>query len=214
MEWIREHIGKMPSFGYLNTHISTIEETIEMNPALCIELCKSLMESICKTILNNQNVAFEESNNIQALAKQTMRYLLPNEHYRDKMDELIRRLASVVQVLGEMRNISGFASHGQDVLHVPIGKSASLLAYKATDIVGGFILYCYINYSTKPNTRIHYEDCQSFNETFDEENPLELGGVILSASEALYKQDYEAYKEAYYSYLDNLKVIRHGIYRR
>lgn len=40
---------------------------------------------------------------------------------------------------------------------------------------------------------------------FDEENPLILGGVILSASEALYKQDYEAYKEAYYSYLDNLK---------
>ena len=65
------------------------------------------------------------------------------------------------------------------------------------------------------DSRIHYEDCQEFNELFDEENPLELGGVILSASEALYKQDYQAYKEIYFSYLDNLaKERKYVIYRR
>lgn len=206
MEWIREHIGKMPSFGYLDGCISTIEETVETNPSLCIELCKSLIESTCKTILNNQNVSYTESINIQVLAKQTIEHLLPsNEHYQDKISELIRRITSVVQVLGEMRNVSDFASHGQDIQHLPISKTASLLAYKASDVVGGFILYTYICHSTRPNIRIHYEDCQAFNELFDEEIPLELSGVILSASEALFKQDYEAYKEAYYSYLDYLK---------
>lgn len=38
---------------------------------------------------------------------------------------------------------------------------------------------------------------------------------ILSASEALYKQDYQAYKEIYFSYLDNLeKERKYVIYRR
>jgi len=103
-----------------------------------------------------------------------------------------------------MRNSSGFASHGQDKQHTPFDKTIALLAYKTTDVIGGFILHVYTN-SNRPNSRIHYEDCQPFNELFDEENPLELGSVILSASEALYKQDYEAYKEVYYSYLNNLK---------
>ena len=30
MKWIREHISKMPSFNYLNAHLSTIENTIEV----------------------------------------------------------------------------------------------------------------------------------------------------------------------------------------
>ena len=30
MKWIREHISKMPSFNYLNAHLSTIENTIEL----------------------------------------------------------------------------------------------------------------------------------------------------------------------------------------
>lgn len=66
-------------------------------------------------------------------------------------------------------------------------------------------MHYYINYASKRDSRIHYEDCQSFNELFDDENPLELGGVLLSASEALYKQDYQAYKEIYFSFLDNLE---------
>lgn len=51
MKWIREHINKMPSFNYLNAHLSTIENTIETNPDLCIEVCKSMIESLCKTFL-------------------------------------------------------------------------------------------------------------------------------------------------------------------
>ena len=39
--------------------------------------------------------------------------------------------------------------------------------------------------------------------------------ISLYASEALYKQDYQAYKEIYFSYLDNLaKERKYVIYRR
>lgn len=204
MKWIREHISKMPSFNYLNDHLSTIESMIETNPDLCIEVCKSMIESLCKTILTDQAVAYNTDWQFQTLVKLTLENMFTDELHKTDKIELIRRIASVVQKLGEMRNSSGFASHGQDKQHTPFDKTTSLLTYKTTDVIGGFILNVYTS-SNRPNSRIHYEDCQSFNELFDEENPLELGGVILSASEALYKQDYEAYKEVYYSYLNNLK---------
>lgn len=204
MKWIREHISKMPSFNYLNDHLSTIESMIETNPDLCIEVCKSMIESLCKTILTNQAIAYNTDWQFQTLVKLTLENMFTDELHKTDKIELIRRIASVVQKLGEMRNSSGFASHGQDKQHPPFDKTTALLTYKTTDVIGGFILHVYTS-SNRPNSRIHYEDCQSFNELFDEENPLELGGVILSASEALYKQDYEAYKEVYYSYLNNLK---------
>lgn len=182
----------------------------------CIETCKSLVESICKTILANQNIEHDNYGQFQALVKQTINCLIDaNECYKDDLCELVRRIASVSQKLAEIRNISGFASHGQDINHVSMSTTMSLLAYKITDVLGGFIIHYYINHACKRDSRIHYEDCQEFNELFDEENPLELGGVILSASEALYKQDYQAYKEIYFSYLDNLaKERKYVIYRR
>lgn len=216
MLWIRKYINQTPSFNYFETHISTIEKTVETNPALCIETCKSLVESICKTILTNQNIEHDNYGQFQALVKQTINYLIDaNECYKDDLCELVRRIASVSQKLAEIRNISGFASHGQDINHVSMSTTMSLLAYKITDVLGGFIIHYYINHASKRDSRIHYEDCQEFNELFDEENPLELGGVIISASEALYKQDYQAYKEIYFSYLDNLeKERKYVIYRR
>ena len=36
MLWIRKYINQTPSFNYFETHISTIEKTVETNPALCI----------------------------------------------------------------------------------------------------------------------------------------------------------------------------------
>ena len=38
MLWIRKYINQTPSFNNFETHISTIEKTVETNPALCIEI--------------------------------------------------------------------------------------------------------------------------------------------------------------------------------
>lgn len=127
MKWIREHISKMPSFNYLNDHLSTIESMIETNPDLCIEVCKSMIESLCKTILTNQAVAYNTDWQFQTLVKLTLENMFTDELHKTDKIELIRRIASVVQKLGEMRNSSGFASHGQDKQHTPFDKTTALL---------------------------------------------------------------------------------------
>ena len=82
MKWIREHISKMPSFNYLNAHILTIENTIETNPDLCIEVCKSIIESLCKTILTNRAVAYNADWQFQTLVKLTLENVFTDELHR------------------------------------------------------------------------------------------------------------------------------------
>ena len=205
MIWIREHIPKMPSFNVFETHIDTIEDTVASNPSLCIEMCKSLIEGICKTVLTNKSVEYKPEIKIQELVRRTVETLTDTEHQKDKYCELARRIVSVVQVIAEIRNNSGFASHGQDIKTIPADATMSLFTYKISDVIAGFILRYYITHNKQKNHRIHYEDCQEFNDYFDDLNPLKIGLLTLSASEALYSQDYEAYKEEYWYFSDYQK---------
>ncbi|SHE89525.1 abortive infection family protein [Dysgonomonas macrotermitis] len=194
----------MPSFNTFEMHIATIENNIEANPSLCIETCKSLIEGICKTILTNKALTYKEDGKFQELVKQTMNSMvISSDCYKDELCELARRIASVAQKIAEIRNNSGFASHSQDIKAISVNLTLSLFIYKITDVIGGFILHYYITHNNpKKDNRIHFEDCQEFNEYFDEENPFAIGLLTLSSSEALYRQDYEAYKEEYLYYLE------------
>ena len=204
MFWIREHISKMPSFNTFNTYADTIVNNIEMNPALCIETCKSLIEGICKTILTNKAYIYKDDIKFQELVRQTIEVLVINSYnHKEKLCELARRIASVAQVIAEIRNNSGFASHSQDIKNISVDSTMSLFIYKITDVIGGFILHYYMTHNNpKKDSRIHYEDCDQFNEYFDDANPLVIGFLTLSASEAMYQQDYEAYREEYLNYLE------------
>lgn len=203
MRWIRELIEKVPSFKAYETHISTIENSVETNPALCIETSKSFIEGICKTILTNQGQTLNDDTQFQVLVKRTLEQLITQSgEDLSELPELGRRTASVAQKIAEIRNNAGFATHGLDIAHPHIDKILSLFIYKITDVIGGFIMYFYINHVRNGDTRILYEDCEYFNNWFDDENPLEIGGVIISASEALYNLDYQAYKANYVDFID------------
>ena len=90
MKWIREHISKMPSFSYLNAHLTAIENAVETNPDLCVEVCKSLIESLCKTILTNQAIEYKDNVQFQNLVKQTLDNMFMDEYYKADKIELIR----------------------------------------------------------------------------------------------------------------------------
>lgn len=207
MNWIKENIDSSPSFEPCLELVRVIDAEIENNPSLCVDTCKALIESICKTILTNKAVEFRDNISFNGLVHQTVsNILLLDDTFRNDLTELARRMSSVAQALADIRNNHGFASHGLDVLNPRLTTTVSKFAYRITDTLGGFILNCYLNNRTvAADSRIHYEDCRDFNEDFDANNPLSIGIISLSASEALYKQDYEAYKEEYFSYLQELE---------
>lgn len=204
MNWTRENIEKTPSLNPFLEHISIIEKNVYSNPTLCVETCKSLVEGICKTILTNKNIEYSSSISFSALVQETINSTLnTDENYRADIVDLGRRIAGVADKLGVIRNTAGFASHGMDVLNPRLTETLSVFAYKIADTIAGFILSCYNNNRTvNADHRIHYDDCKPFNEYFDELNPMRFG---LSASLAMFEQDYEAYKVSYFDYLRELE---------
>ena len=207
MIWLREQIERLPSFYHFSDHIETIENTTESNPALCIETSKALIEGICKTILKNKKISFN-SDTLQVLVKKTTETLVEDEqNYRDNLVELCRKISAVVQEIATIRNNAGFASHGQDIDVPQMDKTLSLFVSRATDLICSFILDVYINQRDRnKDCRIHYEDNEPFNQELDDENPIKINGVILSFSEALFQQDYEAYKEELFEYMDQVQL--------
>ena len=213
MNWIKENIDKTPSFAPFLEHIQLIEESVYSNPTLCVETCKSLIEGICKTILTNKNIDYSSSINFHILVQNTITSIINlDDTFKNDLNDLGRRIAGVAHKLGEIRNNVGFTSHGMDVLNPKLTESISVFAYRIADTIGGFILNCYLNNkSVSTDHRIHYKDCVSFNENFDELNFIQFGVIILSASVALYEQDYEAYKEAYFEYIESLNEEKEEI---
>lgn len=203
MEWVKENIANIPSMVPFLAHVEVIEQNVQDNPSLCVEMCKSLIEGICKTILTNKNISFASSISFAGLVQQTITSTLnTDEPYRDDVIDLARRTSGVADRLGQIRSSAGFASHGMDVLNPHLTDTLSLFACKITDALGGFILRCYNNNRViNADHRIHYDDCKPFNEYFDELNPSPYG---LSMSLSLFQQDYEAYKASYFDYLNDL----------
>ena len=98
MKWIRENIGYIPSFSVYERQVSLIEESVENNPDLCVEACKSLIEGICKTILTNKGVDYSKYDKFQVLVKVTIENMLTeSDSYGDDLSEIARRISAVAQ---------------------------------------------------------------------------------------------------------------------
>lgn len=207
MKWVREGIEQLPSFSPFTDLVDEIESCVQTNPTKCVESCKSLIEGISKTILTNKNIEVPDNITLVQLVQKTIDSIITaDDTYRNDIVDLGRRIASVSHKLGEIRNNAGFISHGMDVLNPRLTETLSLFSCKVTETIGGFILNCYRNNRTSSiDHRLHYSDCKSFNEYFDELNPVQLGTVLLSASAALFEQDYEAYKDEYFLFLNRLE---------
>jgi hypothetical protein len=203
MKWVRDSISKTPSFSPFLEHVDFIERNVTTNPSLCVETCKTLIEGICKTILTNKKVTISNSTTLSWLVHQSLNSTInENEVYRSEIVDLCRRIAGVADKLSELRNSAGFASHGMDVLNPRFTETIGFFALRITDTIAGFILTTYnAHREVSIEYRIHYGDCTIFNDYYDDLNPMPFG---LSTSLALFQQDFEAYKAAYYEHLNYL----------
>lgn len=102
-------------------HIRRMEESIESDPSLAIGSAKELLETCCKTILDERGVSFRTSADVPSLVKETLKvlHLLPDDALeRDQGLETLKRLAGNLASLGhclaEIRNRYG-TGHGRHV---------------------------------------------------------------------------------------------------
>lgn len=117
-----EHISDAVSpldLPELHRQIHRMQAAVEDDPALAIGTAKELVESVCKTILEQRQLAFAEDADIVQLVKEARKALglipesIPNSAKgAESIRRLLSNLGNVAQGLGELRNLYG-TGHGK-----------------------------------------------------------------------------------------------------
>lgn len=194
----------------IEQQIHAIENALGSVPDFAFDLSKTLVESVCKTVLADIGQPADPNWDAPRLLKETTSRLslLPRGHpnptkARDSVEKTIRGLLQTIQGLCELRNGYGMASHGRDGFSARLDIRQATLAAQAADTIVSFLYRIHRDaLMHTPGVRVYYEDHAAFNEAFDRDNEtIRLGEVELLPSRVLFHGDPEAYKAALNDYL-------------
>lgn len=189
----------------IEQQIHAIESALESVPDFAFDLSKTLVESVCKTVLADIGQPADPNWDALKLLKETTNRLalLPRNHpdpakARDSVEKTIRGLLQTIHGLCELRNGYGMASHGRDSFSARLDLRQATLAAQAADTIASFLYRIHRDALTQtPGARVYYEDHADFNEAFDRDNEtIRLGDLELLPSRVLFNADREAYKAA------------------
>ena len=150
--WASE-LAATHSLPHLEREISRITNSVSSDPDLAVGTAKELVETICKTILSERGVKFDETDNFTKLVKIARESLkvLP-EHIDQNVDgakhikQLLGSLGGIAEGMGHVRNLYG-TGHGKD------GRRSSLKPRHAKLAVGAATTLAVFLYETHLETQ-------------------------------------------------------------
>ena len=114
------YIKEILNADYVSQQINLMEASIENSPHISIGLAKELIETCCKSILDERALLYDKNWDLTRLMKETTKLLkltpddIPNEaRAASSIKQILGSLSSVVQGIGEVRNEYG-SGHGKD----------------------------------------------------------------------------------------------------
>ena len=204
MSGARAAILDGPFAEVIEQQIDAIENAMENVPDFAFDLSKTLIESVCKTVLadigqpaernwNALKLLKETTNRLKAIAQQPSR-MRPRQEIRWKRRYV--GCSRLFKALCEFRNSYGMASHGRDAFSARLGRRQAALAAQAADTIVSFLYRTHREaLRQNPGARIYYEDHGSFNDAFDNDNgTIRVSDLGLRPSEVLFRGDPEDIK--------------------
>lgn len=189
--------------AHIMEQVRSIEQAVVDNPALAFDLARTLVETVCRTILTERNVAYSENDDLPKLFKTASSNLpfLPSTAsgeagVRNSLKRTLDGLSTAIQGICELRNQCGFASHGSDKPRPAMESVQALLAAEAADTIVGFLHRVHRqNHMSPPLTRALYDENQAFNDSIDEAHgPIRILEVEFLASEILFQMEPDTYR--------------------
>ena len=205
MDRLKELINKYGRWIDLSRHINRVEYQIDSDLVASIGSAKSLLESICKTILDYENQNYKETDDIQALITKTIKLLkLENPN---PVASLGSSLINAMKAIGELRNKIDESSHGKSLLKSQkIELITASFLVSSVETVACFLIEFYeIEHPRKKEEedKFSFEDKKDFNDYIDNEHGyVEIAKIPYSTSEALFAIDITAYQDEYRKYLE------------
>lgn len=130
---------------YVSQQISRMEAAVANDPALAIGTAKELVETCCKTILTERDVAFSKNADLPELVSLTAKELdltpkdIPEQaKARDTIKRLLSNLATITQGVAELRNHYG-TGHGKHAGTKGLQARHARLAVGAASTLAAFL---------------------------------------------------------------------------
>ena len=143
VETLKQHFD---AADYVATQITRMEAAIYEDPGLAIGTAKELLETICRTILEERNVDVRRSSDLPQLVKQTAKelQLTPDEISEqakavDTIRRLLSNLAAITSGVAELRNKYG-TGHGKHAEYTGLRPRHAKLAVGAASTLAVFLL--------------------------------------------------------------------------
>ena len=142
MVGVRSAILEGPIAESIEQHIEAIENALESVPDFAFDLSKTLVESVCKTVLADIGQPADSNWKAHQLLKETTNRLnlLPRNHpdqkkARKAVAKTINGMIQIILGLSELRNDYGMASHGRDAFSARLDLRQATLAAQAADTI-------------------------------------------------------------------------------
>jgi hypothetical protein len=188
---------------HIEEQVRSIERAVIENPALAFDLARTLIETVCRTILTDRKIAYSEDDDLPRLFKTASLHLpfLPppasgEAEVRKSLAQTLNGLSTAIQGICELRNRCGFASHGSDKPRLAMESVQALMAAEAADTIVGFLHRVHRQDRTPPpSPQALYEENSAFNDSVDEAHgPIRIFGVEFRASDVLFQMEPESYR--------------------
>ncbi len=208
-ELIERYSDENSEFRYYIPIIEKAEENEEHHPDITIECCASLFQGISKTIVNrldppNDLKAFENSS-ISQQVKAAMDCVAKKDGGITEV-EFSKRVSSLVQIVGELRNQRGDISHGRAVpKELQSDRSLARLVLNISEPAIRYMLASYFAIPSESAFVPPYEANEAFNEYLDGDSDMPDKIIY---SRALYHQYPEDYLIKLKEYNDNIEAAK------
>jgi hypothetical protein len=188
---------------HIEQQVHTLELAVAENPGLAFDLARTLVESVCRAVLGERSIAFDEADDLPKLFKTASNHLpfLPASasdaaETRKSLAQTLNGLSTAIQGICELRNQCGFASHGAGAPRPPMESVQALLAAEAADTIVGFIHRVHRqDRAPPPSPRATYDGNEAFNDSVDEiHGPIRILQIEFRASEVLFQMEPESYR--------------------
>lgn len=183
--------------------LDVLEQTPSSDPDLVFDLCRALIESVCKTILTDLGESIPSKPNAEILVSLVVKrfklFLDPKSvEFKSKraVGDTVNGINKFVRGIGEYRRLFGKASHGRDGYSESLDISHAYLVVGVTDALVGFLFSAHQRMHGEERQRAEYGDYPDFDRYLDDEHdpsPILVFGDPKNPSEVLYAVNQQGY---------------------
>ena len=192
---------------HIKAQIQAIETAVEQSPSFVFDLSKSLIDTVCKTILEDRGVKLPGKPESPQLLKETLKALKLHHDDVDQTEktyESLKKTANGLQTaltgICELRNSHGLIGHGQDGYAPSLENIQAQFVASAADAIVHILYRSHKGYGGNGgSTRVFYQDYEKENASIDEsydDDALTEFVKQFRPSDVLFKMDKDAYRAA------------------